>query len=137
MALIRVAVDSNAYTAALNNEPDAVVIFKRAHQLLLPVTVLGELLAGFRHGSRYAENRAKLADLMASPRVALLPASAETADYYATIYAALRRQGSPIPTNDMWIAASCLEQAVPLFSLDAHVHRVDGLRCVRCWDELL
>ena len=60
-----------------------------------------------------------------------------TADAYALIYRSLRRQGRPIPTNDLWIAASCLEHGAVLFSLDAHFDQVDGLRRIRCWAEAL
>jgi predicted nucleic acid-binding protein len=60
-----------------------------------------------------------------------------TADAYALIYRSLRKQGRPIPTNDLRIGASCLENGSVLFSLDAHFDRVDGLRPIRCWAEVL
>jgi tRNA(fMet)-specific endonuclease VapC len=51
-----------------------------------------------------------------------------TADLYALVYAALRRKGQPIPTNDLWIAASSLEHGAALLTLDAHFQSIDGLR---------
>ena len=95
---------------------------------MVSVTVLGELLAGFADGSRQSENRSELTRFLASPRVTIANSSAATADFYALIYAALRRQGQPIPTNDLWIAASCLEHGTALLTLDEHFQHVGGLR---------
>jgi tRNA(fMet)-specific endonuclease VapC len=92
------------------------------------VTVLGELLAGFATGSRQSENRSELTRFLNSPRVKVVPCIAATADSYALVYAALRRQGQPIPTNDLWIAASCLEHGAALLTLDGHFQYVGGLR---------
>ena len=61
----------------------------------------------------------------------------ETADCYALIYAALRTKGKPIPTNDLWIAASALEHSTGLVSLDAHLSQVEGLRCGQCLEDFL
>jgi predicted nucleic acid-binding protein len=95
---------------------------------MVSVTVLGELLAGFAAGSRQSENRGELTQFLDSPRVAVVNCSADTADFYALVYAALRRQGKPIPTNDLWIAASCLEHGAALLTLDEHFQHVGGLR---------
>ena len=89
---------------------------------------MGELLAGFAAGTREARNRAELARFLASPRVGILNVTADTADSYALVYAGLRRKGQPIPTNDLWIAASALEHGFGLLSLDAHFAHVEGLR---------
>ena len=62
------------------------------------------------------------------PRVQIVPITAATADLYALVYVALRRKGQPIPTNDLWIAASCLEHGAALLTLDAHFKSIDGLR---------
>jgi len=69
--------------------------------------------------------------------VEVIPLGLETADSYALLYRSLRRQGTPIPSNDLWIAASCLEHGALLFSLDAHFERVPGLRLIRCWAEVM
>jgi predicted nucleic acid-binding protein len=92
------------------------------------VTVLGELLAGFAAGSRQQENRSDLTRFLESPRVRSVTFGTTTADFYGLVYAALRKQGHPIPTNDMWIAASCLEHGVALVTLDDHFQYVGGLR---------
>jgi tRNA(fMet)-specific endonuclease VapC len=59
------------------------------------------------------------------------------ADTYGLLYRGLRQQGTPIPSNDLWIAASCLKHGAVLFRLDGHFERVPGLRVVRRWSEML
>jgi predicted nucleic acid-binding protein len=60
-------------------------------------------------------------------RVGEINIDSETSEFYATIYRALRTKGKPIPTNDMWIAASALQHGLALCSLDAHFHNIDGI----------
>jgi tRNA(fMet)-specific endonuclease VapC len=79
-------------------------------------------------GNRESKNRAELARFLDSPRVGVLPITADTADSYALVYAGLRRKGAPIPSNDLWIAATALEHGTALLSLDAHFAHVEGLR---------
>jgi tRNA(fMet)-specific endonuclease VapC len=81
-------------------------VVRRAGRLLLGVTVIGELLAGFACGERERPNRKELSLFLASPRIESPPVSTDTADAYAHLYRDLKRKGRPIPTNDLWIAAS-------------------------------
>lgn len=119
-----VLVDTNAYVAFLRREPEVVVA--RADLLYLNSIVLGELLAGFTAGTRETSNRAQLSRFLASARVAILSVTDETADRYLLVYASLRRKGQPIPTNDLWIAASATECGIALLTLDAHFSRAQG-----------
>lgn len=121
------AIDTNAYTAFKRGDANVLAALRQAERIFVSVTVLGELLAGFAAGNREAMNREELSRFLASSRVQLAPATAATADLYAVVYAALRRKGSPIPTNDLWIAASALEHGAALLSLDAHFAQIDGL----------
>jgi len=121
--------DTNAYTAFMLGAAEVVEVIAHADKLYLNSIVLGELLGGFAAGTREPKNRAELARFLDSPRVEILPVTAETADSYALIYAGLRRRGQPIPTNDLWIAASALEHGAALLTRDAHFAHVDGLRC--------
>ena len=123
-----ILVDTNAYTAFMRGEPAIVEVMTHAPQLFVHSVVLGELLAGFAAGTRQAKNRSELAQFLNSPRVGVYAITAETADSYALVYANLRRKGQPIPSNDLWIAASALEHGAALLSLDAHFEKVDGLR---------
>lgn len=122
-----ILLDTNAYAAFKQGNPEAKEIVRRAATLAFNSTVLGELLAGFAVGSREAKNRAELQQFLASARVLVLAVDEATAGYYATIYQSLRHKGRPIPTNDMWIAASAHQHGYALFSYDGHFRNIDGL----------
>lgn len=123
-------IDTNVYSGFRRGLPSAVQILRSAHEIYLPLIVLAELLAGFAAGARAGQNRDELAQFMASPRVHLLKPDEKTAHHYATVYAALREDGIPIPTNDLWIVALARQHRLPLFSLDAHFAAVPGLTLV-------
>ena len=101
---------------------------QHAPLVIVCTTVLGELLGGFAAGQRQHANRSELTKFLNVPRVKVVPTTEATADLYALVYAALRRKGRPIPTNDLWIAASSLEHGAALLTLDAHFQEIDGLR---------
>ena len=84
-------------------------------------------MAGFRSGSRFERNVEELRELLDHPRVRVAPVTLTTADRYGRIYSALRRKGTPVPTNDMWVAAQAMETGAELASLDGHFEHVDGL----------
>lgn len=132
-----VALDTNAYAAFKRGAPEVLAVLQQAERILMSVTVLGELLAGFAAGNREAENRKELALFLDSPRVVLTPATQSTADLYALVFAALRRKGRPVPSNDLWIAAAALEHGAVLLTLDAHFAEIDGLRCGTRVEEFL
>lgn len=123
-----IVIDTNAYTAFKRGDAAIVTVLKHAPKLILCTTVLGELLSGFAAGRRQSVNRAELTKFLSVPRVNVVPSTAATADLYALVYASLRRKGKPIPTNDLWIAASALEHGAALLTLDAHFQNIDGLR---------
>jgi len=101
-----------------------VELVQRADAISLNPVVLGELLAGFRRGGRARRNRALLDELLDSPRVAVAPIDEETSSFYAEVHSALRRAGTPIPTNDVWIAASAMQHGLRLVTTDRHFERV-------------
>ena len=112
--------DTSAYVAFKRGHPQAIVAVREARTILLPTTVLGELLAGFEAGNRHKKNREELRQFRQSSRVRLVACAEETAERYALIYAYLRRNGRPIPTNDLWIAASSMEYGARLLTADSH-----------------
>lgn len=112
--------DTSAYAAFKRGHTDAVQALRQVDKILMPTIVLGELLAGFEAGSRREENRQELEAFQKSPRVSVVPTTMETAERYAHIYAYLRENGRPIPTNDLWIAASAMEHSAELLTYDAH-----------------
>lgn len=124
-----ISIDTNAYVAFKRGDPPVVEVIQRCPEMIVCTTVLGELLAGFAAGSREARNREELNAFLLSPRVRTAGCGEVTADNYALVFAALRRKGRPIPSNDLWIAASALEHGLGLLTLDAHFSEIDGLRC--------
>ncbi len=127
---MKVLLDTNAYTALFRGHEGVAARVRRAEQVLLSVVVAGELLFGFRNGSRYEANRTELEDFIASPYVALLLVTLVTSDRFGRIAASLRRKGRPLPTNDIWIAAHAMESGAELLSFDRHFDQVDGIAWV-------
>jgi tRNA(fMet)-specific endonuclease VapC len=132
-----ISIDTNAYTAFKRGDPQVVAVLQHAPAMLVCVTVLGELLAGFAADNRESVNRSELTQFLGSPRVRVVPSTDATADLYALVYAALRRKGQPVPSNDLWIAASCLEHGAALLTLDAHFQAIDGLRAGRQLEDFI
>lgn len=125
-----ILLDTNAYVAFKRGHPQALSAVQNAPTIALNPVVLGELLSGFAAGDREKANRDELAEFLASPRVSVLPMGYATAEQYATVFRTLRTVGTPIPTNDMWIAASAIEYGIDLLSYDAHFQAVGGLHLV-------
>lgn len=120
----RLLLDTSAYSAFMRNHAETVTLLREADQIFLNATVMGELLGGFRAGGRRAKNESELERFLSSPRVAILEIDEDTAQRYAEIFAALRSAGTPIPTNDLWIASSAMQYGLQLLTLDVHFTRV-------------
>jgi len=123
----RALIDTNIYSLAMRGEADVINTLQQLDEIAFTVISLGELLAGFRGGDRESQNRAELNRFLDAPRVRLLGVDAETTEFYAGIVQALKRAGTPIPTNDIWIAALAQQYGLPLFSRDSHFKVVAGL----------
>ncbi len=123
----RVLIDTNAYSALFAGTEAMADALREAEEVLLCSIVIGELLDGFVGGSREAENRDELTRFKEKPRTVVVPISEQTSEWFAQIKQQLRRKGCPIPINDVWIAAACMEHAATLLSLDAHFSQIDGL----------
>lgn len=128
---MKVLLDTNAYTALFRGHQGVAARIRRAEQVLVSVIVAGELLFGFRNGSRYEANKMELEDFLASPYVELLPVTLVTSDRFGRIASSLRRKGRPLPTNDIWIAAHTMESGAELLSFDRHFEQVDGIAWVQ------
>lgn len=124
---MRLLLDTNAYSALRRGQAEVVALVRRSERLLLSTVVLGELLSGFRLGSRERKNRAELRDFLDSPWVEVVPVTETTADRYARVVAQLRKKGEPIPTNDVWLAAQALETGADLLTFDRHFEQVEGI----------
>jgi tRNA(fMet)-specific endonuclease VapC len=117
---MRVALDTNAYCAAAKGEKRSVALLRLAEAICMPFVVLAELRAGFAAGTLGRQNEANLTRFLASPRVAVLWADEQTTHHYARLFAQLRGQGTPIPTNDIWIAALVIQHDLALLTGDEH-----------------
>lgn len=126
---MRICLDTSAYSAFFRGHSAIRDLIQRADEIVVPSIVVGELLGGFRSGSRWAENRRLLGELLASPRVRVAAIDAETAERYSEILFYLRRQGRPIPTNDLWIAASAMQHGLRLVTTDSHFGHVPQVSC--------
>ncbi|HEX7184238.1 MAG TPA: type II toxin-antitoxin system VapC family toxin [Thermoanaerobaculia bacterium] len=124
---MKVLLDTNAYSALLQGHELVAEQVRSAEEVLLSIVVVGELLFGFRNGSRYEENARALRSFLEDPHVRLLPVTWDTADLFGRISAALRKKGRPIPTNDIWIAAHAMEVSADLISSDPHFGHIDVL----------
>ncbi len=127
---MRVLLDSNAYAHFMRAHEQVVELVGSAEETLLSAVVVGELMYGFRRGSRFDGNFAALRAFLNNPYVSFVPVGEVTADRYARIAAALRAKGRPIPTNDVWIAAHAMETGADLISADRHFAHVDGIAWV-------
>lgn len=124
---MRRLLDTSAYVAAKRGHAAVARAIRTSSDLVFSTIVLGELLFGFRHGSRYEKNLAELQEFLSHRAVRLLPVGRTTADRFGRIAAALKKAGTPIPTNDIWIAAHAMETGAELVTLDAHFERVAGI----------
>jgi tRNA(fMet)-specific endonuclease VapC len=121
---VRIFLDTSAYSAFMRGHKGVLDLIQRADRIAVNPVVLGELLAGFRLGKRQMKNNNLLERLLASPRVASLPIDDGTARRYSDIVEHLRRSGTPIPTNHLWIAASAMQHGLILVSTDTHFDKV-------------
>lgn len=117
---VKLALDTNRYTDLCRGDRSAVETIELADEVWLPFNVLGELRAGFAVGSQGPRNESVLRRFLLKPGVSVLYADEQTTHHYGTVYRQLRKQGTPIPTNDMWIAALVLQHSLVLFARDAH-----------------
>lgn len=121
---MRIALDTNRYTDFARGVDEAVAAIKNAQEIALPLIVLAELRAGFFGGSRPQTNEQNLIRFLGSPRVRVLYPDDATTHHYSRLYVQLRKQGTPIPTNDLWIAALVVQHDLTLFARDKHFDNI-------------
>lgn len=129
----KILLDTNAYVRFLRGDEKVMTYLAQADSVCMSVIVLGELFAGFKSGSKQRENKRILERFLRKPTVAVLEATLETADIFGGVMASLRKSGTPIPINDVWIAAHALETGSILVTYDDHFAAIPGLRL---WDEI-
>ena len=124
---MRIALDTNRYVDLAAGSADAVHVLEHAEEIALPFVVIAELRAGFAIGTKGKGNERVLQRFLRKPHVYVLYASDTTTRTYATLYRQLRLSGTPIPTNDLWIASLVVEHGLVLYSRDAHFRRLPQL----------
>ena len=124
---MKILLDTSAYVGFKRNANEIVDIIVSSELILFSPVVLGELMFGFRSGNRFKKNMAELNFFLENEAVELVQIGKITSDRYSRIAAQLKQQGTPIPTNDIWIAAQTMEHGAELITTDHHFDKVHGL----------
>jgi tRNA(fMet)-specific endonuclease VapC len=124
---MKIILDTSAYVGFKCDVGDFVEIIINAESILFSPIVLGELMFGFRNGTKFKENMNDLNKFIDHERVEIVQISQITSDRYSRIASQLRSQGTPVPTNDIWIAAQTMEQGAELITSDRHFQKISGL----------
>ena len=124
---MRVVLDTNGYSAIARGSRALATLLESVDGIIVPAVVVGELMYGFLKGTRCAENEAGLNQFLEQSGVSFQPVTRGIAERYGYVKAALKTRGTPIPENDIWIAATALETGSRLLSYDGHFDKVGGL----------
>ena len=124
---MKILLDTSAYVGFKRNVVDAVETIVSAELILFSPIILGELMFGFRNGTRFKENMEDLNKFLQHDIVELVQVGKVTSDRYSRIATQLKQQGTPIPTNDIWIAAQAMEHGAEVITSDQHFEKINGL----------
>lgn len=123
----KILLDTNAYSALLKGDAKVLAAVGEADIVFVSVIVLGELYAGFCGGVKEVENKKRLNDFLSKSTVRIMPVSKETAEIFGVIKQQLKVAGTPIPINDIWIAAHAMENDARLISYGQHFIQIQGV----------
>lgn len=117
--------DTNGLSALAEGDPAIEPLLRKASQIALPVIVLGE----YRYGIAHSRDRQRYEQWLneSLPAFEVLDIDERTSIPYAIVRTELKKAGTPIPSNDVWIAALCRQHALPLLSRDRHFDLVPGI----------
>jgi len=124
----KVALDTNIVIDIFNNKKELLQLLRNYQEIYLPVIVCGELLFGAKNSSKRLENERQFRGFIGTCLV--LNLNEGVAESYADIRKNLKDKGKPIPENDIWIAAICLVNDLPLVTNDRHFKEVEGLKLI-------
>ncbi len=124
---MRVALDTNRLTDLFQGDAALAERLGTCDEIWIPLFVLGEIKAGFYGGTQQHKNEILVRQLLAKKTVGLLLPSRETAEHYARLFVQLKRAGTPVPNNDLWIAALALEHDLVLITGDQHFAHIPQL----------
>jgi predicted nucleic acid-binding protein len=129
-----ILLDTSAYSAFMRGHPAIKLFIQRSEEIRVTPVVLGELISGFKMGKDERRNRKLLEEFLSSPRVDIVEIDEETSERYAIILNALREKGTPIPTNDIWIASSAMQYGLRVLTTDTHYLQISQV-LVECLDQ--
>src|SRR5882672_9580243 len=127
---MKVAIDTNRYVDFCREVAEVVEAVRLAEKIFIAFVVLGELRSGFQSGTKSLQNERILVRFLNSPRVATLFPDEDTTHHYARLFQQLRKQGTPIPVNDLWLAALVLQHDLQLLTRDRHFDHIPQLSLV-------
>lgn len=129
----KVILDTSGYSRLFRGDRTIQTAIEEALIIYLSVVVIGELLAGFKSGSHEEKNKRTLKKFILKPSVSVVSVNEETADIYAKITHSLKKHGTPIPVNDIWIAANAIETGAVIITCDSHFLKIPQ---ARVWDQI-
>jgi tRNA(fMet)-specific endonuclease VapC len=124
---VRILLDTNSLTDVFRGDAALIRTVESATDVWLPFIAVAEIKAGFLVGKRSAANEALLLAFLQLPHVDVAYADHETTEIYARLFLQLRRAGTPIPTNDLWIASLAVQHQLCLVSRDRHFDKLPQL----------
>ena len=124
---VRVALDTNRLTDLFQGDSELGERLGTCDEIWIPLVVLAEIKAGFYGGTKQHRNEVLLRELLAKPTIGILLPTHNTAEHYARLFVQLKRAGTPVPDNDLWIAATALEHDLRLITRDRHFDSIPQL----------
>ena len=124
---MRICLDTSAYSHFKRGAPTAVEVVDAAEWVGFPAVALGELRTGFALGRKPLENERELAAFLRNPVVEILDVDDAASRIYADIVVTLRKAGTPLPTNDIWIAAIAAREGAPMVTFDEHFRTIQRM----------
>lgn len=121
------ALDTNRLTDLFQGDAELADRLGQCDEVWIPLIVLAEIKAGFYGGSQQHRNEVLLQSFLSKPTVGILLPARETAEHYARLFVQLKRAGTPVPDNDLWIAALALEHDLLLITRDNHFNKIPQL----------
>ncbi len=128
--MTKLLIDTNIYSLVMRGDVAAVAVLRKCLHIGISTISIGELLSGFKGGSHEQQNRQELSFFLDSHRVFVHVIDMGTTEFYTSIMQSLRKKGTPIPTNDVWIASVAFRQGLPLYTKDRHFQEIQGLTLV-------
>jgi len=123
----KLCIDTNIYSALKRGNREVLEILENVDEIYIPAVVIGELIAGFRIGDKTKKNTDELMRFIDLPGVFIVNIDFLIAERYGILIKILRENGTPIPTNDVWIAATAFEKGSKLLTLDKHFNNIPGM----------